>query len=152
MHIIICYLSVLTCLIVLKDSASFSGVSFRFIQDIIRFPFPFCSSVLVSLFGLVLESIFRSGFLMRVIFVFGVEVEVVDIARCGVRLVRDWMMVGARSLMVGFTVRTSTVNSVSDREVVKGVLLFFELALADLLDLTASIVDGREADGIVREG
>ena len=56
----------------------------------------------VSQFGLVLESLFRSGFLMRVMFVFGVEV--VDIARCGVRLVLDRMMVGARSLMVGFTV------------------------------------------------
>ena len=54
--------------------------------------------------------------------------------------------------MVGFTVRTSTVNSVWDREVVKGVLLFFELVLADISDLTASIVDGREAHGIVREG
>ena len=152
MHIIICYLSCLTCLIVLKESASFSGVSFQFTQDIIRFPFPFCSSVLVSLFGLVLESIFRSGFLVRVIFVFGVVVEVVDIAWCGVCLVLDGMMVGARSFMVGFTVRTSTVNSVSDREVVKGVLLFFELVLADISDLTASIVDGREADVIVHEG
>ena len=112
MHIIICYLSVLTCFIVLKESASFSGVSFCFTQDIIRFPFPFCSSVSVSLFGLVLELIFRSGFLMRVIFVFGVEVAVVDIDRCGVRLVLDGMMVGTRSLMVGFTVRPSTVNSV----------------------------------------
>ena len=64
----------------------------------------------------------------------------------------DGMIVGARSLLVGFTVRTSTVNSVSDREVVKGVLLFFELVLTDISDLTASIVDGREADGIVREG
>ena len=132
MHIIIYYVSYLTCLIVLKESATFSGVSFRFTQDIIRFPFPFYSSVLVSLFGLVLESVFRSGFLVRVIFVFGVEVEVVDIARCGVRLVLDGMMVGARSLMVGFTVRTSTVNPVSDREVVMGVLLFFEQVLADI--------------------
>ena len=94
MHIIICYLSFLTCLIVLKESASFSGVSFCFTQDIIRFPFPFCSSVLVSLFGLVQESIFRSGFLVRVIFVFGVEVA--DIAWCGVWLVLDGMMVGPR--------------------------------------------------------
>ena len=70
MHIIICYLSFLTCFIVLKESASFSGVSFRFTQDIIRFPFSFCSFVSVSLFGLVLGLIFRSGFLMRVIFVF----------------------------------------------------------------------------------
>ena len=110
MNIIICYLSFLTSFIVLKEYASFSGVSFRVTQDIIRFPFPLCSSVSVSLFGLVLELIFRSGFLTRVIFVFGVEI--VDIARCGVRLVLGGIMVGARSLMVGFTVRTSTVNSV----------------------------------------
>ena len=105
MHIIICYLPILTCFIVLKESASFSGVSFCFTQDPIRFPFPFCSSVSVSLFGLVLELTFRSGFLIRVIFVFGVEI--VDIAWCGVRLVLDGMIVGARSFMVGFAVRTS---------------------------------------------